>query len=314
MIPRTRAAIRSSIQTLACLLALLLLLAGCASGGGADATPAASPTATSGVALHGPSECSAGSIVALGSTALLPLVEAAAQAYNARCPAARVQAQGGGSGTGLAQVSQGGAAIGDSDIFAEQLDGIDPRTLTDTQVAVQAFVIVAHPAITVDSLTQSELVGIFTGKITNWKAVGGPDQEIALISRPFSSGTRITFRQYALGGQREAPSIGMTSDSTGAVARAIHDTPGAIGYLGLAYYRQHPDLRLIGFNGKEPTVPNISDDSYPIWSYGHMYTKGAPTGLTKAFLDYMQSDEIENRLVPQLGYIPMAQVRATKTP
>jgi phosphate transport system substrate-binding protein len=294
-------------------LAGLLVLVGCGGGTGPVGTTAAG-TPGPGALLQGPEECGSGSIVALGSTALQPLVEAAASAYNGKCPAAKIQVQGGGSGTGLAQVAQGASAIGDSDIFAEQLGGIDASKLTDTRVAVQGFVIVAHPAITVDSLTQEQVTAIFTGKVTNWRAVGGPDREIALVSRPLSSGTRITFRTYALHGTREAPGLGMTSDSTGAVARVIRDTPGAIGYLSLAYYRQHPDLHLIRFNGKEPTVANISDDSYPIWSYGHMYTKGPPSGLTKAFLDYMHSDEVQYKLIPQLGYIPATQVRATKTP
>jgi phosphate transport system substrate-binding protein len=294
-------------------LVAVLILAACGNGDppGTPA-PSVSSTPTTTLALHGPEECATGSIVALGSTALEPLVEAAAQAYMARCPDAEINIQGGGSGTGLAQVLQGGADIADSDIFAEQFDGVDPARLTDTPVAIEAFAVVTHPDIAVASLTQAQLIAIFTGKVTNWRAVGGPDTPIALISRPFSSGTRITFRTQALGGQEEAPGLGLPCDSSGALARAISDTPGAIGYLSLAYDRQHPGLHQIAFNGVAPNVTNITAGAYPIWSYGHLYTRGEPHGLTAAFLTYLRGTEIQDVLVPQLGYIPISRMHVTR--
>jgi len=275
--------------------------------------PAGSAVA-SGAQPKGPATCASGSIVALGSTALQPLVEAAAKVYSTKCPAAKINVQGGGSGTGLTQVLQGGATIGDSDIFAEEANGVDAKQIVDHQVVVQGFAMAANPSVTVTSLTQDQVIGIWTGKITNWKDVGGKDQKITIVNRPLSSGTRATFKKYALNGGAEAQGVALTEDSTGAVAKAIHDTPGAVGYLGLAYFGTNKDLKQIQFNGKSPTIANISDNSYPIWSYGHMYTKGAATGLAKAFIDYMLSDDIQTTLVPQLGYIPATQVKAKHTP
>ncbi|MCA1723829.1 MAG: phosphate ABC transporter substrate-binding protein PstS family protein [Thermomicrobia bacterium] len=262
----------------------------------------------------GPATCMDSSIVALGSTALQPLVEAAAKAYMTKCPAAKINVQGGGSGTGLTQVLQGGATIGDSDIFAEQASGVDAKQIVDHQAVVQGFAIAANPSVKVTSLTADQVLSIWTGKVTNWKDVGGNDQKITIINRPTSSGTRATFKKYALKGATEAQGVALTEDSTGAVAKAINDTPGAIGYLGLAYFLTNKDLKQIQYNGKAPTVANISDDSYPIWSYGHMYTKGEATGLAKAFIDYILSDDIQTTLVPQLGYIPATQVKAKHTP
>ncbi len=279
-----------------------------AAGSAATGTTAARPQP------KGPSTCVDGSITALGSTAIQPLAEAAAKAYTTKCPNAKINVQGGGSGTGLTQVSQGGATIGDSDIFAEEGSGIDAKALVDHRIAVQGFAMAANPNVKVDSLTKDQVIAIFTGKTTNWKEVGGPDQKIVVINRPASSGTRATFKKYALGGQSEAQGVALTEDSSGAVAKAILDTPGAIGYLGLAYFITNKDLKTIKYNGKEPSVANIADDSYPIWSYAHMYTKGEATGLAQAFIDYILSDDVQTTLIPQLGYIPASQVTAKHTP
>jgi phosphate transport system substrate-binding protein len=288
---------------------------GTAAAGSATARgTVAAGTQAAGGQPQGPSTCTDGSIVDLGSTAIQPLAEAAAKVYTTKCTNAKVNVQGGGSGTGLTQVSQGGANIGNSDIFAEEGSGIDAKALSDHQIAVQGFAMAANPNVKVDSLTQDQVIAIFTGKSTNWKDVGGPDQKIVVINRPASSGTRATFKKYALNGQSEAQGIALTEDSSGAVSKAINDTPGAIGYLGLAYFLANKDLKIINFNGKAPTVENISNDSYPIWSYAHMYTKGEATGLAKAFIDYMLTDDIQTTLIPQLGYIPQSQVKAKHTP
>lgn len=292
---------------------------------GSATTSAASPVTTGTVASggsavasggqpKGPAACVDGSIVSLGSTALQPLVEAAAKAYTTKCPNAKINVQGGGSGTGLTQVFSGGATIGNSDIFAEEREGIDVKQVVDHQVVVQGFAMAANPSVKIDTLTQQQVVDIWTGKITNWKDAGGNDQKITVINRPTSSGTRATFKKYALKGASEAQGFALTEDSTGAVAKAITDTPGAVGYLGLAYFQSNKDLKAIKFNGKEPTPANMSDDSYPIWSYGHMYTKGEAAGLAKSFIDYILSDDIQTTLVPQLGYVPATQVKAKHTP
>jgi len=280
---------------------------------GSATTSAASPV-TGGGQPKGPATCVDGSIVSLGSTALQPLVEAAAKAYTTKCPNAKINVQGGGSGTGLTQVFSGGATIGNSDIFAEEREGIDVKQVVDHQVVVQGFAMAANPSVKIDTLTQQQVIDIWTGKITNWKDAGGNDQKITVVNRPTSSGTRATFKKYALKGASEAQGLALTEDSTGAVAKAITDTPGAVGYLGLAYFQSNKDLKAIKFNGKEPTPANMSDDSYSIWSYGHMYTKGEAAGLAKSFIDYIVSDDIQTTLVPQLGYVPATQVKAKHTP
>src|SRR5262249_48092523 len=147
----------------------------------------------------------------------------------------------------------------------------------------QPFAMAANPGINVDSLTHDQVVAIFTGSITNWRDIGGPDQQIVLVNRPASSAARATFKKYALMMRNEAHGFALTEDSNEAVSQAIRTTPGAVGYLGVDYLQRSNDLRIIKFNGKEPTLTNIAVDVYPIWSYAHMYTKGVPSGLTAAF-------------------------------
>ena len=250
------------------------------------------------------------SITAMGSTALQPLVEQAANKFMETKPDARILVQGGGSGTGLTQVAQGGADIGNSDIFAEEKTDINAKQLIDHKVCVVGFTAVVNPKVTVSNVTQKQLVDIFSGKITNWKEIGGPDMKVVIINRPKSSGTRATFKKYALNGVEEAAGISLTEDSSGTVRKTIAETPGAIGYLALSY--ADASVRALNFNGVTPTIANITSGKYPIWSYEHMYTKGEPTGLAKEFLNYMMGPEVQGKLVSALGYIPVSEMKVSR--
>jgi len=288
-----------------------------ATANGAPATMTAGgigPTPVGTMGPMGPSLCAQGNIVALGSTALQPIVDAAQKVYTAKCNAAQIKVQGSDSGMGVTQVFNGQIAIGVSDIFAGEVGGIDARQLEDHQVCIQPVAIAANPNVNITNLTQDQVISIFTGKVTNYRDVGGPNQAIVVINRPASSGTRATFRRYALNGMNEAQGKALTDDSSAAVADAIKGTPGAIGYLALASFSPNKDLKVINFNGKTPIAENISDNSYPLWSYGHLYTKGPAAGLAKGLIDYMLSDDVQTTLVPQLGYLPVLGVKSRKTP
>lgn len=286
--------------------ALMLALIGCGKQGvSQDSEKSGSPNEANKAA----SEEIAGSITAVGSTAMEPLVKAAADQFMAKNFKAQVVVQGGGSGTGLSQVFQGGADIGNSDVFAEEKQGIDASQLVDHKVCVVGIACVVNPGVTVNSLTKQQLVDIFTAKVTNWKEVGGPDQEIVVIHRPKGSGTRATFKRFALDGVEESDK-GMEQDSSGAVKKIVAETPGAISYLALSYVNE--TVKAMAIDGVAPTVENIVDGKYPVWAYQHMYTKGEPTGLVKAFLDYMLSAEVQDTLVPQKGYIPITKMKVER--
>ncbi|MDT3426328.1 phosphate transport system substrate-binding protein [Paenibacillus forsythiae] len=296
---------KSWIMALA--LTSVLALSACGNNGGNNTAGSNAPTETSGAELSG-------SILASGSTALQPLVEQVAEKFMEQNNGVDIQVQGGGSGTGLTQVAEKQVDIGNSDVFAEEklkdADEDKAKALVDHQVAVVAIAAVAHPDAGVDNLTKQQLVDIFTGKVTNWKEVGGADQKIQIINRPASSGTRATFEKFALGTKTEDLKGSIQEDSSGTVKKMIGETPGAIGYLALSYLDD--SVKTLNYDSVEPSVDNVVSGKYPVWAYEHMYTNGEPNEMVKAFLDYFLTDEVQNGDVTDLGYIPASKMQVSR--
>lgn len=248
------------------------------------------------------------SITAVGSTALQPLVEAAGEEYAKDNLGTFINVQGGGTGTGLSQVSQGAVDIGNSDVFAEEKEGIDTKKLTDHQVAVVGIAPLLNKNNGVKNLTTKQLIAVFTGKVMNWKEVGGNDQKIVIINRAAGSGTRATFEQWGLNGAQSTEA--QEQDSSGMVRSIVSTTPGAISYAAFGYIDDSVVAAKV--NGVKPTKQNVVSGKYAIWSYEHVYTKGKPSEPVAKFLKYLTSKKVQSTLVSKLGYISIHDMKISR--
>ena len=225
-----------------------------------------------------------GTVNIAGSSALLPLAQSAAKTFMDK------------------QVSDGTIDIGDSDLFAdEKLDKKSASKLVDHQVAITVIAPIINKDAGVKSLTTEQLIKVFTGKVTNWKQVGGNDCQIVLVSRPSSSGTRATFEQYALKKHASQSNQSLETDDSGTLVQMIQSVSGSIGYVSLSYLTGDPQVGIVSINGVKPTLKNVYNGKYTVWSYEHMYTKGQPKGAAKAFLQQMLSKEYSKK-IEAMGY------------
>ncbi|WP_300559634.1 phosphate ABC transporter substrate-binding protein PstS family protein [Companilactobacillus sp.] len=247
-------------------------------------------------------------ITAVGSSAAQPLVELAGEEFTQNNPNQFVNVQGGGTGTGLSQIQQGAVDIGDSDLFAEQKSGIDSSKLIDHRICAVGMVPVVNKNVSVDTLTLKQLRQIFSGEITNWKQVGGEDLPITIINRADGSGTRAAFQADVMGNAQFVRA--QEQDSSGMVRQIVDNTKGSISYLAMPYLNN--TVKTMKIDNVEPTIENIQNNKWKIWSYEHLYTNGEPTGMTKEFLDYIMTTHIQNNVVKKLRYVPIKEMKFQK--
>lgn len=252
-----------------------------------------------------------GKIVINGSSALLPLTLQAASEFKKQNPKVKISASAAGSITGPQSVRKGIADIGAVDWDAstdvpgfKKFDG-----QVANPVAVTVFAAVANKNVKVDTLTTKQLQDIFSGKVTNWKDVGGEDGEIVVVNRKFGSGTRVNFQMKALEG-KEFMSKGdnyKEVGSSGDMKTTIETTPNSIGYIDLPYVTDK--MKALKINNVAPTEKNVLNGSYKVWGIGYFMTKGEPTGATKAFIEYIQSSKFQNGSLKKLKFIPLSAVK-----
>jgi phosphate transport system substrate-binding protein len=244
-----------------------------------------------------------GTITVAGSTALLPLVKDASAAYQAAHGDVKISVSGGGSATGITQVAAKAADIGDSDILA-----VGHPELRDNRVAVVGFAVVTNPSAGVKNLSRKQLRDVFSGKVSNWNAVGGANQKVVVVNRPRSSGTRAVFVKTIMGSTPLAES-GLVQDATGTVVSALKQTPGAVSYVALSGITD-AGVTVVAVDGVTPTPQTIASGRYPIWSYEHMYTYGEPAGNVADFIRFVKGNA---QLVQQNKFIAVSAMKVNET-
>lgn len=261
------------------------------------------------IGLTGCANNNSNKITVVGSSAMQLLAEQAGNDYRLSHPDSNIVVQGGGSGTGLSQVQAGAVEIGTSDVFAETQKGIDAKKLQNHLVAVVGVVPIANKSAGVSNLSKQQLSDIFTGKITNWKQVGGKNQTITVINRSKGSGTRGTFEGLVLNGKK--PIQAQEQDSNGTVRKIVSSTPGTISYISFQYANDE-NIQKLSIDGIKPTNKNVETNRWQLWSYEHIYTKGKPNKNVQKFIDYMLGSKVQNDLVPKLGYISIDKMQVER--
>ena len=291
---------------------LLTMLASCGSTGTTTNTASTATTggmlatATTGGMLGN----MGGQLTMAGSSALLPLMQEAANQFQVANPNVQITVTAGGSGAGRTQVCEGKIDIGNSDVALSDKEKTEKNCAdaVETQVAIQAFAPIANkegPG-TVTNLTRDQLISIFNGTTTNWKDVGGTDQEIVLINRAKGSGTRSQMGKFLFGGDDAKFATGASEeDNSETVRQTVAQTPGAVSYLGFAYLSD-PNLVAISVDGAVPTKADIQSGAWKIGGPGFSITKGAPSELEAAFLAFISSPAFQGSDVfSKLGFVPV---------
>jgi phosphate transport system substrate-binding protein len=261
----------------------------------------ASPAESTQASTAPGSEEITGKITASGSTALQPLVAKAAEYFMQANGKVTVNVTGGGSGTGVKNVHDGVSDIGNSDVeaAADLKDG-----LVDHIVTIAPFALIVNQNVGVADLTLQQAADIFLGTTKNWKEVGGKDLKIVVVHRPESSGSRKLVKKIVIGG-KDFTKEGVTQDTSKAVATTVGKTAGAIGYVDVPYLAPEYKVNALKIAGVAYSSDTIKAGTYPLYGMEHMYTKGEATGATKAFLDYMVSQEFLGKPdVLKMGFLP----------
>ena len=281
-----------SFLAIGCALVFALMASGCVSNQGSP-TQTAQTTTTQ-----------IQRITVTGSTTVLPIAEKAKEAFEVNYTYADIQVSGGGSSVGVTSAGQGNAEIGMSsrDLSPEEVKNYPE--LVKYEIAWDAVILIVHPSNSINNLTLSQIRGIYNGTITNWNQVGGSNQAIVVVGRDSASGTRTYFSEAVMKNENFTAKQ-EEFNSNGGILQKIAQTPGAIGYVGLAYTEGVKAVK-INVNGTmiEPTLNNVLAKTYPISRPLYLLTKGQPKGLAKQFIDFILSPEGQ-QIVGNVDYVPL---------
>ena len=238
-----------------------------------------------------------------GSTTVLPIAEECARIFMENNPGSQVYVSGGGSSHGVKSVAEDVIDIGDASRDLKDSEKEQYTDLVTHAIAKDGVAIIVHPSNPINDLTITQLQGIYTGEITNWKDIGGKDIEIMVVSREGGSGTRDCFEQVVLKPiEKDVTEYAIIQDSNGKVRTTIIGSEQGIGFISLGYVNS--DVKAVKLDGTEPTIENIRSNDYAISRTLWMITKGNPDGNEQAFLDFVLSDQGQN-IVSEVHYIAL---------
>lgn len=244
-----------------------------------------------------------------GSDTVLPLSQKEAESYMKANPSAKITVTGGGSGVGISALLAGTTDIAQASrkikFTEKQKLQEGGNTAKEVIIAYDALAVVVNPGNKVTNLTREQLEGIFTGRITNWKELGGENMKIVPYSRETSSGTYEFFKESVLKNKNYMNGI-MSMPATGAIIQSVSQTKGAIGYVGLAYLNKDVKSVHISYDGGktyiEPSVANAKNKTYPIVRPLFYYYEAKADKKVKPFIDYVLSPAGQ-KIVSEVGFI-----------
>jgi len=242
-----------------------------------------------------------GKISITGSTTVQPLAEKLAEQFMAANPDVTIEVTGGGSSVGVKAAGEGTADIGNASREVSTDEKTQYPNMKVYVIARDGIAIIVSPDSPMTDLTVDQVRDIFSGKITNWKDVGGPDAAIIVVSREEGSGTRTAFEEMVMGKDVLITENAILQNSNGSVRTAVATTPNSVGYLSFGYLDN--SIKALNLNGIVPTEENASNGTYPVVRPLNMLTNGEPQGVVKAFLDYVLGSEGQ-ALVRTEGYNP----------
>jgi phosphate transport system substrate-binding protein len=248
----------------------------------------------------------AGNLVIKGSTTVLPIAQKVAEAYMQQNPDVRISISGGGSGNGIKALIDGSCDIADSSRFIKDKEvklAIErERYPVPFAVAYDCIVPVVHPSNTLVNITMEQLKDIYEGKITNWKAISGPDRPIVVISRDTSSGTYEVWEEKVMKKARVYPGA-LLQASNGAIVQAVSKNKNAIGYIGLGYVDE--SVKALMVNRVKGSKESTLNGTYPVSRPLYMFTSGWPKEGTLHFINFMLHPEKGQKYVEKVGFVPL---------
>ena len=231
-------------------------------------------------------------ITVSGSTSIGPTMEVLAENYQKANEGVSIEVQQVGSSAGITNTIDGTSQIGMSS--RDLKDEEKSEGLEEYQIAIDGIAVITNTANDVKDLTMDQIKDIYTGKITNWKEVGGKDADIVVVSREDGSGTRDGFQEIVGFESEELTGDAQISDGSGNIKTTVQGNENAIGYISFGYLDD--SINSVKIGGVEPTEENVYNDSYPISRPFLLVTKGEATDDAKAFIDYILSDDGQNTI------------------